>query len=80
MRKFLSVALATAAAFTGSGCIMVIGTREQVADLDHDRRVVQIDGELWLIDTDAKTAKRLDDAAISQPERVERLETESDQR
>ncbi len=50
-----------------SGCIMIIGVREPV-ELSDGKKVVAIDGDLYVVDVDEKRVEKLDTHTVRETE------------
>ena len=60
MRKTLALAFVLSVGLACSGCIMVIGTGLHTAKLGKHKRIVEINDELYIVDLQNNTAKKLD--------------------
>ena len=60
MRKAVSLAFALMIGWACTGCIMVIGTGLHTAKVGKHKRIVEINDELYIVDLEKNTAKKLD--------------------
>ena len=74
MRKAMACLLVTVGALTSAaGCVMNLGVR----DYDDDRRVVEIDGELYVVDVDKRCAKKIEMDSVRRVDETTRTEIET---
>ncbi len=60
MRKAMAMAFAVSMGLACSGCIMVIGAGLHTAKVGKHKRLVEINDELYLVDLQNNTARKLD--------------------
>lgn len=58
MRKICALAFIGSLALISTGCIIVASERCHKVKLEGDKRLVEIDGEVYVIDVEEGTAKR----------------------
>ena len=56
MRRLILFTLLVLLAISNAGCIMVLGIKE----LPHHGRVVEIDGDLYVVDLDSSRIRKID--------------------
>jgi hypothetical protein len=66
MRRIICFLTLLGISIVETGCIVVASTTSPCR-----RQVVAVDGQLYLVDTDRRTARRVDDAAVSRIEFVD---------
>lgn len=63
MRKALVGLFVAALSLAATGCLMVIGVERPV--LDGKKRIIEVDDELYIVDVEQSTVRKMDkDAAI----------------
>ncbi len=65
MRKFSLFVLSVAVALSSTGCIMVIGGYSRVGKPCGQKRLIEIDGEVYVIDLKEKTGKKIDEESTT---------------
>jgi hypothetical protein len=75
MRRLTTCMLAAALGLGATGCLMIIGVREPI-ELSDDRRVVEIDGQLYVIDTEKETIRKIDRATLRDSESTVKTKTD----
>ena len=60
MRKFTGLGVLAGLALSMTGCIMVIGVKTPVTDLPDNKKIVEIDDELYLLDLKKNRVRKLD--------------------
>ena len=78
MRKFAGLGFLAGLALSTTGCIMVLGVRGPVTDLPDNKKVVEIDNELYLLDLDTNRIQKLDKKALVHSETIITTETSDD--
>ncbi|MEK6798878.1 MAG: hypothetical protein AABZ12_07940 [Planctomycetota bacterium] len=76
-RTVLTVGSTLLLALGAAGCIMVLGGVGYADCKTGHKHVVAIDGELYVVDTKAQTAKRLDPAAEDHETTISTTTTET---
>ena len=76
MRKFTGLGFLAGLALSSSGCIMVLGGMGPVADLPDNKKVVEIDDELYLLDLGTNKVRKLDKSAMIQTQTITTTEVE----
>ena len=74
MRRLCVLMLLSAMAFANTGCVVVLG----VKDLPHRKHVVEIDGELYVVDLKTHRIHRIDDDISIETETTTETETEAE--
>ena len=78
MRKFTGLGFLAGLALSSSGCIMVLGGMGPVTDLPDNKKVVEIDDELYLLDLETNRIRKLDKKALVHSETIITTETPND--
>ena len=78
MRKFARLGFLAGLVLSASGCIMVLGVRAPVTDLPDNKKIVEIDDELYLLDLETNRIRKLDKETLVHSETVITTETPND--
>ncbi len=78
MRKFAGLGFLAGLVLSTTGCIMVLGVRGPVTDLHDNKKIVEIDNELYLLDLDTNRIQKLDKKALVHSETVIATESSDD--
>ena len=60
MRRFAGLGVLAGLALSMTGCIMVIGVKTPVTDLPDNKKIVEIDDELYLLDLKKNRVRKID--------------------
>ena len=78
MRKFARLGFLAGLVLSASGCIMVLGVRAPVTDLPDNKKIVEIDDQLYLLDLETNRIRKLDKETLVHSETVITTETPND--
>ncbi len=76
MRRLMGLGFLAGLALSTTGCIMVLGGYGPVMGLPDNKKVVEIDNELYLLDLETNRIQKLDKKALVHSETV--ITTDSD--
>ena len=75
MRRLMGLGFLAGLALSMTGCIMVLGGMGLVSDLPDNKKVVEIDDELYLLDLKTNRIRKIDKQSLVHSETV--ITTES---
>ena len=78
MRRLMGLGLLAGLALSTTGCIMVLGGMGLATDLPDNKKVVEIDDELYLLDLGTNHIQRIDKKALIHSETIITTETPDD--
>jgi len=78
MRKFAVLGVLVGLALSATGCIMVLGGLGPVTDLPGNKKIVEIDDELYLLDLKTNRIRKLDKTTLVHSETTITTETPDD--
>jgi hypothetical protein len=78
MRRFAVLGVLVGLALSTTGCIMVLGVRAPVMDLPDNKKIVEIDDELYLLDLETNRIRKLDKETLVHSETIITTETPND--
>ena len=70
MRKLTGLGLLAGLAVSATGCVMVIGSGRSVTDLPDNKKIIEIDDELYLLDLKTNRIRKLDKESIVHSETI----------
>lgn len=70
MRRLMGLGFFAGLALSTTGCVMVLGVRGPVTDLPDNKKIVEIDDELYLVDLETNRIKKLDKDALVHSETI----------
>ena len=59
-RALVLVAILAGLSLTNLGCIMVLGVRAPVTEHSGHKRVIEVDGEFYIVDVEENTVRKID--------------------
>ena len=78
MRRLMGLGFLVGLVLSASGCFMNLAVREPVMNLPDNKKVVEIDDELYLLDLDTNRIQKIDKKALVHSETVITTETPND--
>ena len=78
MRRLMGLGFLAGLVLSTTGCIMVLGVRGPVTDLPDNKKIVEIDDELYLLDLYANRIQKFDKKALVHSETVITTEESDD--
>ena len=78
MRRLMGLGLLAGLALSTTGCIMVLGGMGLVTDLPDNKKIVEIDDELYLLDLKTNRIRKLDKETLVHSETIITTETPDD--
>ena len=75
MRKFAGLGFLVGLALSTAGCIMVLGGYVPLADVSGNKRIVEIDDQLYLLDLETHRIRKLDKETSVHSETIITTET-----
>jgi hypothetical protein len=78
MRKFAGLGILAGLLLSTTGCIMVLGVRGPVTDLPDNKKIVEIDDELYLLDLETNRIRKLDKETMVHSETIITTESSDD--
>ena len=76
MRRIMGLGLLVGLALSTTGCIMVLGGMGVATDLPDNKKIVEIDDELYLLDLKTNRIRKLDKETLVHSETI--ITTDSD--
>lgn len=64
MRRLMGLGFLVGLALSTTGCIMVFGVRGPVTDLPDNKKIVEIDDELYLLDLKTNRIRKIDKQSL----------------
>ena len=78
MRRFAGLGFLAGLVLSTTGCIMVLGVRTPVTNLPDNKKVVEIDDELYLLDLETNRIRKLDKETMFHSETIITTDTSDD--
>lgn len=78
MRRLAMWGLLVGLTLSTTGCIMVLGVDRSVTDLPGQKKIVQIDDELYLLDLKTNHIRKIDKSSLIHSETTVTTETSED--
>ena len=78
MRRLMGLGLLAGLALSTTGCIMVLGGMGVATDLPDNKKIVEIDDELYLLDLKTNKIRKLDKETLVHSETIITTETPDD--
>lgn len=75
MRRLMGLGFLAGLVLSASGCFMNLAVRESVMDLPDNKKIVEIDDELYLLDLKTNRVRKLDKESLVHSETI--ITTES---
>ena len=78
MRRLMGLGFLVGLALSTTGCVMVLGVRTPVTDLPDNKKIVEIDDELYLLDLETNRIRKLDKETLFHSETIITTDTPND--
>ena len=78
MRRLMGLGLLAGLALSTTGCVMVLGVRGPVTDLPDNKKIVEIDDELYLLDLETNRIRKLDKETLAHSETIITTDKQND--
>ena len=78
MRRLMGLGFLAGLALSTTGCVMVLGVRGPVTDLPDNKKIVEIDDELYLLDLETNRIRKLDKETLAHSETIITTDKQND--